>query len=164
MKDDFSSFHNQYLNSYIQFADTKAAIFISINGVILGYIFTQLKDLEIIDCSNKAHLFLVISIVFIVLSYYFLCSVIFPRRKFKNGKGVIFWDDVITYSTAENYSEKVLSLTNEELEKLMIQQNFHLSKTANKKYKALFGSFVCSFLGYFSLLIYGSIVIFKLNF
>lgn len=160
MKDGFSLFHNQYLNSYIQFADTKAAIFISINGVILGYIFTQLKGLGVIDCSNKTHLTLVISIVFIAVSYYFLCSVIFPRRKFKNGKGVIFWDEVITYNTAENYSEKVLSLTDEDLEKLMIQQNFYLSKTANKKYKALFGSFVFSFLGYISLFIYCVIIIF----
>lgn len=71
MKDGFSSFHNQYLNSYIQFADTKAAIFISINGVILGYIFTQLKGLGVIDFSNKTHLTLVISIVFIAVLYFF---------------------------------------------------------------------------------------------
>ncbi len=73
---------------------------------------------------------------------------------------MIFWDEVITYNTAENYSEKVLSLTDEALEKLMIQQNFYLSKTASKKYKALFGSFVFSFLGYISLFIYCVIIIF----
>ena len=64
MKKEFSTFHNEYLNDYIQFADTKAAIFISINGIVLGYIFSQLIFLSI------KYFFTSYSLCFFIFSYF----------------------------------------------------------------------------------------------
>ncbi|EPM8107719.1 Pycsar system effector family protein [Enterococcus hirae] len=154
MKKEFSTFHNKYLNDYIQFADTKAAIFISINGIVLGYIFSQLNKLKSINIMETNQFFLVLSIFLLLIAYVFLFLVIFPRRKFKSGNGIIFWYDVSTYKEPSKYVEKVENIDNDELVNAITEQNFYLSKTAQKKYNSLFWSLLFSFIGYGSLVLY----------
>lgn len=52
-KKDFVYSQNDYLNNYIQFADTKSAVFITVNGVLMGFLYTQIKDNMPFELKNR---------------------------------------------------------------------------------------------------------------
>ena len=81
-KKDFVYSQNDYLNNYIQFADTKSAVFITVNGVLMGFLYTQFKDTLPFELEKSSHLVLLVSIVLLLVAYVFLFLVIFPRNCF----------------------------------------------------------------------------------
>ena len=147
-KKDFVYSQNDYLNNYIQFADTKSAIFITVNGVLMGFLYTQFKETLPFELEKSKHLVLLVSIGLLLLSYVFLFLVIFPRRSYRSGNGIVFWEDVATYKDAESYKMKVSETPQDSFEEVMIDQNYYLAKTATKKYKNLHLSFIFSIASY----------------
>ena len=55
---DFVYSQNDYLNNYIQFADTKSAVFITVNGVLMGFLYTQIKDNMPFEFEKSKNLFI----------------------------------------------------------------------------------------------------------
>lgn len=153
-KKDFVYSQNDYLNNYIQFADTKSAVFITVNGVLMGFLYTQFKDTLPFEFEKSKHLVLLASIGLLLVAYVFLFLVIFPRRSYRNGNGIIFWEDVATYRDAESYKMKVSEIPQDSFEEVMIEQNYYLAKTATKKYKNLHWSFIFSIASYISVVIF----------
>lgn len=153
-KKDFVYSHNDYLNNYIQFADTKSAVFITVNGVLMGFLYTQFKDTLPFELEKSSHLVLLVSIVLLLVAYVFLFLVIFPRRSYRNGNGIVFWEDVATYKDAESYKIKVSEISQYSFEEVMIEQNYYLAKTATKKYKNLHWSFIFSIASYIFVVIF----------
>lgn len=152
---DFIYSQNSYLNDYIQFADTKSAVFITINGLIMGFIYTQCKVSIPFKIEETNHFLLAICSILLLISYVFLFLVIFPRRKYKNGNSIVFWEDVSQYKNVDTYKKKVLEVEDRGFEEIMIEQNYYLSKTATKKYKNLHFSFIFSIVSYIILVVYG---------
>ncbi len=70
-KKDFVYSQNDYLNNYIQFADTKSAVFITVNGVLMGFLYTQFKDTLPFELEKSSHLVLLVSIVLLLVAYVF---------------------------------------------------------------------------------------------
>lgn len=58
-KKDFVYSQNDYLNNYIQFADTKSAVFITVNGVLMGFLYTQIKDNMPFEFEKSKNLFFI---------------------------------------------------------------------------------------------------------
>ncbi|UQF70849.1 DUF5706 domain-containing protein [Vagococcus lutrae] len=153
-KKDFVYSQNDYLNNYIQFADTKSAVFITVNGVLMGFLYAQFKDILPFEFEKSKHLVLLVSIGLLLVAYVFLFLVIFPRRSYKSGNGIVFWEDVAIYRDAESYKMKVSEIPQDSFEEVMIEQNYYLAKTATKKYKNLHWSFIFSIASYVSVVIF----------
>ncbi|MFW8053175.1 Pycsar system effector family protein [Vagococcus fluvialis] len=153
-KKDFVYAQNDYLNSYIQFADTKSAVFITVNGVLIGFLYAQFKKLLPLNLLESKQIVLSFSIILLLISYIFLFLVIFPRRKYRNGNSIVFWEDVSKHKDVSSYKLIVSSIKGDEFEEIMVEQNYYLSKTASQKYKHLHFSFIFSIASYFVLIIF----------
>lgn len=159
-KKEFIYSQNSYLNNYIQFADTKSAVFITINGILIGFLYTQLKSLLPLNLLESKQFTLTTSILLLLVSYIFLFLVIFPRRNYKNGNSIVFWEDVARHSDVTSYKLQVSGVELSEFEEIMIEQNYYLSKTATKKYKNLHLSFIFSISSYTLLVIFSILNLF----
>lgn len=142
-KYDFIKHHHDYLNDYIKFADAKALGVITINGLALNMIYRQLSD----SMFDIKYLLLLLAFFLISIGIILSACVLLPRTSEKNHKGIIFWENVISYKKNEYVSE-IYNISERTLIDKMVEQNYFLSSTATKKYSALRKAFFCSFWGY----------------
>lgn len=154
-KGDFAKHHNSYLNDYIKFADAKALVIITINGLVIRILFDYLTN----NLVATKYFFTLISCVLLLSAIFFSVLVVYPRTSAKNSKGLIFWENVSSMDK-EEYLKEVKEIKEEDLLEKVIEQNYFLSKTATMKYKVLRIGFWFSGFGYVCLIIAGLFWIF----
>jgi hypothetical protein len=146
-KKELSGFHsevvvflNEYVNEYIRFADTKAGFAITVVSLVIAAAFTS-------DIPWALHLagdrgcpswalawgFLLTGVSCIILGI----SVVYPRTSNKPPKGLVFWENVTQHASAIDYSSFFCAQPEESLVKLLAEQHYYLSWTAQRKYKVL---------------------------
>jgi len=118
---------NDYLNHHITVADAKAGALLVANFVLLGGLI-NLK----ICCSNLV-LFILTGAVSI-FSIIFCCVVIYPRLT-KSEKGLIFWENIKSYASLDEYLIETAKLNHKLLEEEYAKQNWHISKVLSTKNK-----------------------------
>ncbi|OOR02893.1 hypothetical protein BW900_29985 [Bacillus mycoides] len=147
-KIDFIKHHHNYLNDYIKFADVKAAGLVTANGLIIRLLFSSLSN----NVYETIHFFSLFGCLVLLISIIFSILVVVPRTNAKASKGLIFWENVFAMDK-EEFIKEVSEISSEDLNKKLIEQNYFLAATANKKYVVLRRAFHVSFLGYILLAI-----------
>ncbi len=93
---------------HIRFSDAKAALFLSIYGILISLFFTQEVDVwvEIMQGSTLKQVLLIITGVFSVISIYFAFNTVNPRLKNPTSTSIIFFGDIHKkFNTPEEYFE-----------------------------------------------------------
>lgn len=139
---EFGRFHQGYLTSYIQLADTKAAAVFTVVGGILAYVLSKNPFRHALDgplswpsaiaWSTTAALVLAAGLSFHVL---------LPRLD-RTGKGPIFFLSVVEYGSAAKYGASVKAMSAAEMSEAMLQQSYDLSTVCRKKYRQLRSSMI----------------------
>ncbi len=91
---------------HIRFSDAKAALFLSVYGILISLFFTQSPDVwaNILKGSNTKQLLLIITGVFSVASIYFSFNAVNPRLKNPASKSIIYFGDIYKkFKSAEEY-------------------------------------------------------------
>jgi len=91
---------------HIRFSDAKAALFLSIYGILISLFFTKSVNVwaEISEASMAEQVLLVITGVFSVISIYFAFNTVNPRLKNPTSTSIIYFGDVHKkFNTAEEY-------------------------------------------------------------
>jgi hypothetical protein len=118
---------NDYFNHYVTVSDAKAGAILVANFILLGGL------INIQFCCCIAIPYLLTGIVSI-LSIIFCIVVLYPRLP-KAEKGLIFWENLKSYSTLNEYLNDVRQLDNSKVEEEYAKQNWHVSKVLSTKNK-----------------------------
>ncbi len=118
---------NDYFNHYVTVADAKSGAILAANFILLG----GLLNIDFCCCIAVPYLLTgitsVISIVFCVI-------VLYPRLP-KSEMGLIFWENIKSYSSINEYLNDVRQLGNSKVEEEYAKQNWHVSKVLSTKNK-----------------------------
>ncbi len=128
-----------YVLSLIRASEVKAGLILSFYGILLNFIFPQIKTVLV---AGSVHILLYVLLggwfVCIVISIYCCIRCFMPRIEGKYDKNVFFFGDVISkFGTIKEFSKTFykLSLNEEELFYQLGQQIFIISKIAALKFK-----------------------------
>lgn len=125
------------INEWIKFADAKAGALISLNGVILGFVVSNLDNIRLIIASETCtKVLIILGIISLIVSLFFAIKCIFPKLNVGEPQSHIFFEHIAKkYTTAKEfkkYVDKPIDL-NVDL-KTQVWAN---SKVASKKYTAI---------------------------
>lgn len=123
-----------HLNHYIPLADNKASILLTAQFAFLGLGANALNNLTVESqlvwwCS-------LLSGVSGVISIFLSGWVVYPRMP-KPQKGLIFWENIVEYGSADEFQEEVNALNDGDVRDRLIQENYHLAEVAHGKYSSL---------------------------
>lgn len=124
----FSKNVNDYLNTYVHIADAKAAALVAGNLVALGVIMSHTGG-----ARNSDTLFHLMAVTFFMFAAGTSALVLFPRMP-KGGKGLIFWEDIRTYTSVAEYQDAVRKLDLQTVEENFAYQNFYVSRVLHRKH------------------------------
>lgn len=156
---DFIARVHVYTHDYIRFADTKASAILAACGFLFTGLFTRGDALGAMIQKSPSCTVTSLVVIFGVaalgcllatISYSVAC--VMPRLG-SQGKGLVYWDQVAKYESAD-YAQAVLSLSGDEAIEQLADHVRAVSGTARKKYVYVSKSLwcLCATLG-FSLLV-----------
>lgn len=140
-----SEFIHQYLRQYISLADQKAAFIFTISSAIVAYTTTSSFSPFKAPCICPITFHIAcgyISILLFILSALASVAVVFPRLSqiTQQHKGLIFWEEIRNFSSAEEYSAKFIKLTKQDTLKEISTHSYILAGICKNKYFALNGA------------------------
>jgi hypothetical protein len=118
---------NDYLNNYVRNADAKAGVFVAADLTIGGFLLANQPD---IYCAS---IFNWLAIVLLAVSAFFGGLVVFPRAP-SGRTGLIFWEDILSRSGPEQYTEDLKGLNSGRVEEEYATQNYYVSHVLHRKY------------------------------
>lgn len=137
--DGFGKGINDYYNHYVTVADAKAGAILAVNFILLG----GLINIDFCCCLAIPYfltgLAIIVSIIYCVI-------VLYPRLP-KAEKGLIFWENLKSYNSINEYLNDVRQLDNSKVEEEYAKQNWYVSKvlsTKNNYTRNAIGSFCIS--------------------
>jgi len=152
-KADYGRFETAYLAENVKFADSKAGVLIGVNGLLLRTTVEYLKSggTSVVALLEPATLpqrvMLGLGSVFLLAGVILATSVVFPRRGSVGEKGFVYWESIAKYASAEEYTNAVMGTSEEDLDRIMAEQHYYISKAATRKYLMLRRAFWASSIG-----------------
>jgi hypothetical protein len=161
---DYNRFEISYLTDNIKFAESKAGVLIGMDGLLLraGIDYFNSAGITIqtlfATSASVGHLSVILGSAFLIIGIILALAVVFPRRASGLRQGFIFWESIAKYPSAHDYTEDVMKISEDELDRKMAEQQFYVSITATKKYQMLRRAFWVSSIGAVLIVITGFVM------
>jgi hypothetical protein len=124
----FSKAIHEYLRHYVNVADAKIGAFVTVNIAVVGLILGHLPT----HCAARYVSFTALAIL--GLSSAAGGWAIFPRLP-SGGAGLIFWEDIRRFPSADRYAEAVERLQDEaQVDTAFAIENFQVSGVLHRKF------------------------------
>lgn len=146
---EFSTFHEGYTRHYIALADTKATVVFGVAVGLLAYLYSNADFLQMIlnpTLSWRGALPLLCSIA-LALSAMSSALVILPRLGVSEKRGIVFFGDVASYVSADEYLKAVRKFNSDELVSARLRHAYDTAKVCMRKYIVLRWAIRLCFLG-----------------
>lgn len=117
---------NDYLNHNVTVADAKSAAILATNFVLLG----GLSTFCYCPCTRTYYL----SVGLFSICSILLCAIVLFPRLPKSQKGLIFWENIKSFSNIDEYVSESGKLNDGIIEKEYAKQNWHVSQVLSKKH------------------------------
>lgn len=140
----FAEFHQEYVSSYIQFADTKAAWIFAIAAGLLVYILDKndLHALLLFPQDPNLHMpIFVATVVLLIASAVLSFLVVLPRLP-ASGEGIVTFFSVAKKPSADSYVREVASMTDAALTEARLKHSYTISGVCSTKYARLRWAFI----------------------
>lgn len=124
---NFAKDVNDYFNHFVMVTDAKAGACLAANLAVMVVVVT----FEYSSILTRILIFLALTAF--ALSGLSCGAVIFPRLP-RGKRGVIFWEDIRSFPTFEEYYEKLSNMTEEKINEEYAQQNYLISNVLHKKH------------------------------
>ena len=150
---DYNRFEIGYLTDNIKFADSKAGVLIGMDGLLLRAATDYFKSAGITlesllySLTVSERFFLIFGSAFLIIGIILSLAVVFPRKSSGVKRGFVFWESITQYPSADEYTKEVMTITDDELDRKMAEQQYYVSMTATKKYNMLRRAFWASSMG-----------------
>ncbi|MHB8217805.1 MAG: Pycsar system effector family protein [Candidatus Sulfotelmatobacter sp.] len=137
---DFLQNEAKYLSDYIRFADQKAGFTLTFSLATLGFLFNhqQYSDLfqgAALWTRSNPHSALATGLLVVACTLSLLALV--PRLWSHETKGLIFWQEIVTYNTAAEYQSALRQCSRVDLNNALGQQCYSLAKVCTRKYNLI---------------------------
>lgn len=144
----FAEFHQGYVSSYIQLADTKAGWVFAIAAGLLVYVLGKddLRSLLFPAEPSVRLAALILTVAFLAASAIFSFLVVTPRLP-PSGEGVVSFFSVAKKPTAESYVREIASMTDSALSEARLKHSYAISGVCTKKYSRLWWACLTGVLG-----------------
>jgi hypothetical protein len=152
-KTDYNRFEIIYLTDNIKFADQKAGFLIAFDGLLVkaavelfnsaGVRFDSLLKFSL----SIWHVSVIVGAGSLIIGIILCLGVVFPRRGGVVKKGLVFWESIAQYPSATEYVQDVMIAADDELDRVMAEQQYFVSVTATRKYHILRRAFWASCIG-----------------
>jgi hypothetical protein len=138
---EFANFEHAYINTYIQIADTKAAVSFGVTSALLAYLLQNEKFLQSLKPygMNVNDILSSILLVTLVISSFLSISVILPRLT-GFSHGYVFWRAVAERKSSFDYFQELKKLSHPDLIRCKIEHCYEIASVCNKKYRVLLWS------------------------
>lgn len=152
-KTDYNRFEISYLTDNIKFADSKAGVLIGMDGLLLRAAVDYFKSAGITieslfaSSTSVGRFSVIFGSVFLIVGIIMSLAVVFPRRGSGTRRGFVFWESIAEYPSVDEYTNDVMNISDDELDRKMAEQQYYVSKTATKKYRMLRRAFWASSCG-----------------
>jgi pycsar effector protein len=152
-KTDYNRFEISYLTDNIKFADSKAGVLIGMDGLLLRAAVDYFKSAGItietllVSSTSIGRLSVIFGSVFLISGIILSLAVVFPRRSSRTKQGFVFWESIAKYPSVDDYTNDVMNIAEDELDRSMAAQQYYVSMTATKKYRMLRRAFWASSFG-----------------
>jgi hypothetical protein len=142
---EFGKDVHQYLYNQVSIADAKVGLLLTINSLLIAYLFEN----RIVNAPILGIISFALAIGFFFISDLISFLTIFPRL-FSGGKGVIFWGDITTRESPQAYADDVKRLNAAQLGEAYAHNNYYVSQIVKRKYRYIRQSMIFLFLGLLS--------------
>lgn len=136
----FAESEHEYLREYIQFADQKAGVVLTTATAFLAFVYSR----RLIDPLLRnpfdwqlPEAFGALAVILLLLASFHAARVIWPRRKGRISRALIFFDAVSQYPTAADYAVAVANSSEKHLVRVKLEHCHELAKVCSSKYNAL---------------------------
>jgi Family of unknown function (DUF5706) len=150
---DYNRFEISYLTDNIKFADSKAGVLIGMDGLLLRAAIDYFKSAGITietifaPTVSVGLLSVIFGSVFLIIGIILALAVVFPRRTSGLRQGFVYWESIAKYPSAHDYTDDVMKISEDDLDRQMAQQQYYISITATRKYRMLRRAFWVSSFG-----------------
>ncbi|MDG3546260.1 Pycsar system effector family protein [Methanobacterium formicicum] len=137
MKDNINSLWNIYntVNEWIKFSDTKAAVVLATNGVILSLFFSNIFNyIKIEQLTILIIILIIIGTTAGLFSIIFAILCLVPNTNNYKLKSLIFFGDIAKFESPEKYSDEVGKKLFNDLKRQISQEIWINSRIASNKY------------------------------
>lgn len=137
MKDNIDSLWNIYnaVNEWIKFSDTKAAVVLATNGVILSLFFSNIFNyIKIEQLTILMIILIIIGTTAGLFSIIFAILCLIPNTETNNKKSLIFFGDIAKFESSEKYSDEVEKKLFIDLKHQISEEIWINSRIASNKY------------------------------
>lgn len=125
----------QYNVEWLKFAETKATLILTIQGVLLTVIYSNANDLYNAILNSKLQLFFsVISAILFFLTLLFCFFAINPNLKNHLTKSAIYFGTIKNYKDYKEYSKSLNDFSETEIKEMLSEQIYINSKIAWNKF------------------------------
>ena len=118
---------NDYYNQYITLADAKAA------GFLAATLTVGAAVLKLHPPTPAGEIIRWLAILVLGAALAACAHVVFPRLP-SGRRGLIFWEDVLTFKGYEAYQQEVAGLTGPDIENEYAAQNFFVADVVHRKH------------------------------
>jgi hypothetical protein len=149
---DYNRFEITYLTDNVKFADSKAGVLMGIDGLLLRAAIDYFNEAGITfrtlpQSMASTEFFLIVGSALLIAGIVLALAVVFPRKSSGSNRGFVFWESIAKYPSADEYTNDLMNIKEDELDRKMAEQQYYVSKTATKKYRMLRRAFWASSLG-----------------
>lgn len=140
------------LIGWVGVIDSKAKFILSVIIVVLGYSLTRvasltstcigLLDKKAVSPAILLVLLLLGTLVCLLLSFVYLVSIIFPKRKPYTGKASYFYYESIAAMPAADFQTKMSSISEDETIVGLVDQSYNIAKVVKSKFDQLSTSII----------------------
>lgn len=148
----FAEFHQTYVGSYIQFADTKASWTFAIASALIGYIFANddLRKVMFLPEWRLPFVLLVVTAVLLAASAMFSLFAISPRID-KPSEETVFFIAVAKRKSADQYVRDIASMDQGRLTEARLKHSYDIACICTAKYGHLKWAFRLGIAGLISM-------------
>lgn len=145
MKNNLEFLQNELIRTseWLKFAEQKFTLLSLYYALWITYITQNVKDINKIFIENNLSKFIIfiVFIITLILGIYFLFKVIFPNLKNVSTSKSFFFYSHISNMKILDYIKEFKDLSNEELEKQILEQIHTNSEITNQKMLNIISSF-----------------------
>jgi len=129
---------HSYINEYIRFADTKAALVIAYGSALAGVFYAKGLHKAPLACPinrwDERLALSALAIGLVLTSVLVAVIAIMPQLRSSGRKGIVFWNDIVAHKNSDGYHGAVAGLPPQELLRQLSRHVYFLSVIARRKY------------------------------
>lgn len=135
----FAEFEEDYIRHYIAFADTKAGWAFTVVSAVLTYTLSQdaTRESMVAPVGFIPYIAAWMSTILLLVSAWFLFTVIAPRLLRRSGEGIIFFGAVAEYESAKSYVTEVCHRSSSDIIEARLKHCFDVALVCKQKYDRL---------------------------